>query len=198
MPSTPAQPSCVRSHNMICRETTTTSTPIASASTPRKYDPRAYIMPEDPLDTFDGSTQPLTPLPTDFPAWRKTMEDTLTLCHTTETGLNAYMQVLLHDRHPDLTPRFKDQEQRRVAITRRTLRTAQLQVQSAIKDMQRFLQDLCSDRDTAQPAAVSDYVMGWSDEFRAYVAKARAYLVSAHVFYKVNYALCPVREAVVG
>ena len=43
--------------------------------------------------------------------------------------------------------------------------------------------------------AVPAYLVEWSGEEREYVVKARAYLVSAHVFYKVNYALCPVVAA---
>lgn len=144
-----------------------------------------------PLDTFDGPTDPLSPLPTDFPGWRKAMEKSLTLCHATETGLDAYTQALSLDRHPDLTPRFKNQEIRRVDITIKTLNITRIRVEGIIKKMDRFLLDECNDPSTTQPQ-VSDYVMGWDEEFREYVAKARAYLVSAHAFYKVNYALCPV------
>ncbi|KAK5099139.1 hypothetical protein LTR70_001289 [Exophiala xenobiotica] len=168
--------------------------PATSPGTSRRYDPKAYIMPEDPLDTFDPPTNPHLPLPTDFPGWRKAMEKSLTLCHATETGLDAYIQALSLDRHPDLTPRFKNQETRRVKITIKTLNITRIRVESVIKEMERFLLEECIDHSTIQPQ-VCDYVMGWSQEVTDYVQKARAYLVSAHAFYKVNYALCPTTKS---
>lgn len=172
----------------------------ASVGTAGKHVPNAYLLfppqkdrPEDPLDTFDEMIRPCEPLPTNFVGWHDAIRPTITLCSTTERGLYAYQEALRKDQHPELTATFKEQELCRVDLVRANLMFRYGAMQWAVKFVSP--QPCRSSADLSHLSDVPDSISKQNEEDKAYVEKARAYLVSAHVFYKVNYALCPVTKS---
>ncbi|KAK5957851.1 hypothetical protein OHC33_001040 [Knufia fluminis] len=181
-----------------------------SAGTDGMHIPKAYLLfppcedrPEDPLDTFDEPAKPHKPLPSDYPGWSDAMKQTMALCMSTMLGLSAYQRAIRKNQHPDMPAAWKEQEIQRVERVATNLVIRQVRMNGLLKIVGG--QSICrsefvsvytrSGLDVKKRNDVEDSFLERSEEDRAYVEEARAYLVSAHVFYKVNYALCPVTES---
>ena len=169
--------------------------------------PEVYVLfppredrPDDPLDTFDEPVKSYRPLPTNYLGWRDAMKAAMILGNTTIRALDAYKNVLQNYEHPDLAAAFREQELWRLDLLERNLF---FQIHGIAWFLRVVSQQPGPYRSTPTDACrfeeeksdVPKWIMTQSEEYRGYIVKARAYLVSAHVFYKVNYALCSVTES---
>ena len=178
-----------------------------SAGPSRMNTPKAYVLfppredrPDDPLDTFDEPMKPYRPIPTNYLGWRDAMKAAMVLGNITFSALDAYKGVLQKDKNPDLAAVFREQELWRLNLLKQNLFFQLQSIAWFVKVVgqqpgpyKSTLTDVC--RFNEEKSDIPKWIMAQSEEYRSYIVKARAYLVSAHVFYKVNYALCSAMES---
>jgi len=159
---------------------------------------RKMKLPQDPLDTFTSPLLKPTQIPTSPHPFTTAVHKTITLATEISTALNAYMTTLSLSQHPDLSKSFVESETIRV-------KSVQFKLRMKVRSL-RSVTDLLYDADHTDfdkamvrtvyedGLVIDEGLVRQVQDVREYVDKARAYLVGAHVFYKVNYALCPVEK----